>query len=52
MVWGEDEFPGGAAGEGSSVVTAVAWITAVVWVRSLAWELPHATGVAKKNWWE
>ena len=37
------EFPGGAAGSGSGVVTAVAW------VHSLVQELPHATAVAKKK---
>ena len=37
------EFPGGSAGEGSRIVTAVAWI------RSLVLELPHARGVSKKK---
>jgi len=37
-----EEFPGGSAGCGSSIVTAV------VRVLSLAWELPHDMGVAKK----
>ena len=36
----------GAAGSGSSVVTAAAWVAAVVWVQSLAQELPPV-GVAK-----
>ena len=40
-------FPAGAAGEGPSIVTAVALMTAVVWVRSLAWELLHAPDAAK-----
>ena len=37
-------------GEGSGVVTAAAQVAAVVWVQSLVRELPHAVGVAKKNW--
>ena len=37
-------FPGGLAGWGSGVVTAVAWL------RFLARELLHVTGVAKKNY--
>ena len=37
------EFPGGPAGEGSGIVTAVAW------VHSLAPELLHAEGVAIKR---
>ena len=42
------EFPGGSAGSGSDIVTAVALVTALVWVRSLAQELLHAVGTAKK----
>ena len=33
------EFPGGLAGLGSDIVTAVTWITAAGWVRSPAREL-------------
>ena len=36
-------------GYGSSIVTAATWVTAVAQVQPLAQELPHATGVAKKN---
>lgn len=37
------EFPGGSAGEGPCVVTAVAW------AQFLVRELLHATGLAKKK---
>ena len=43
------EFPCDSAGEGSSVVIAVAWATTVAWVLSLAQELPHAMGASKKK---
>ena len=43
----ELEFPGGSAGQGSSIVTAVALVTAVMQVQFLAWELLHALGTAK-----
>ena len=33
---GDIEFPGGAGGEGSSIVTTVAWVAAVVQIGSLA----------------
>ena len=46
---GEEEFPCGAVGLGSSVVTAVAQVTTVAQVWSLARELPHAMGKAKKK---
>ena len=36
------------AGEGSSVVTAEAWVAAGS-VPGLAWELPHAVIIAKKK---
>ena len=36
------EFPGGAAGYGSGIVTAVARVTAVAQVVSLAQKHPHA----------
>ena len=41
------EFPGGSAGKGSSVVTAVALVTAVAHIRpgTSALELPHAAGM-------
>lgn len=45
------EFPGGAVGKGSGIVTAVALATAVVWFRSLAQVSipgPHAGGWPKK----
>ena len=37
------EFPGGLAGSGSGIITAMAWIC------SLVWELLHVTGTAKKK---
>ena len=43
------EFPGGSAGEGSGIVTAVIWIAVVAQLRSLTLELLHAEGVAKKK---
>ena len=43
------KFPGGALGQGSGAVTAVAQVAAMVQVRSLAWELPHAMGAPKTN---
>ena len=42
-------FSCGAAGLGSSVVTAIARVSTVAWVLSLAWELPHAEGTAPKK---
>ena len=45
-VW---EFPCGAAGRGSCVVTATALVAAVVQIPSLTSELPHAMGKAKKK---
>ena len=42
------EFVCGSAGEGSSIVTAVAQVAAVVQVWSLTQELPHAECMAKK----
>lgn len=36
-------------GEGSSIVTAVAWVTAVAYVQRLAQEFPHATEAAIKS---
>ena len=42
------EVFGGAAGEGSGIITTVARVT-VVWVQSLAQELPHAMDKAKKK---
>ena len=42
-------FPGGAAGEGSSLVTAVALVKAMAQVRSLAPELPRTMGTAKEK---
>ena len=36
-------------GEGSGVVTAVAWVTAVARVQALAWELLHVAGMVKKK---
>ena len=43
------EFPCGAAGEGSGVVSAAVWVAAVAQVQSLVRELPHAVGAAKKE---
>lgn len=43
------EFPCGTAGEGSSLVTAMAQAAAVAQVASLAQELLHAKGTAKKK---
>ena len=43
------EFPGGSAGEESSLVTVMAWVAAVAQIRSLALELLHVGGVAKKR---
>ena len=43
------ESPGGSAGSGSGIVSAVALVAAVVRVQSLAWEHSHAVGVAKKR---
>ena len=43
------EFPCGAVGEGSNIVTAAAQVAAMVWVQSLARELPHAAGAARKK---
>ena len=42
------EFPGGLVGQGSSIVTAVAWVAAVAQVQSLALEIPHTMGMATK----
>lgn len=36
-------------GQGSHVVTAVAWVAAAAWVRLLAWKLPHTMDEAKKK---
>lgn len=41
-----EEFPCGKAGEGFSVITAMAWVATVLRVQSLAWELLHAMGAA------
>ena len=49
MEKGNLEFSGGAAGQGSSVVTAVAWATAVAWVQSLSGEFPQDVGMARKE---
>lgn len=43
------EFPCGAVGEGSNIVTAAAQVAAMVWVQSLARELPHSKGMAKRK---
>ena len=43
------EFSCDPGGEGSSVVTAVAWVPPVAWVGSLAQELPHTMGMAQKK---
>lgn len=43
------EFPGGAVGQGSGVITTVAQVTAMVRVRSLARELPRAASIGKKK---
>ena len=43
------EFPGGSAGQGSDVVTAVTLVTSVAWVQSLAQEILHAMGAGKKS---
>ena len=48
-VKGEREFPCGAAGKGSGVVTAAAWVAAVAQGRSLAQELLHGAGMARKR---
>ena len=45
----EWEFSYGAAGEGSSIVTAVARVAAVARVLSLVKELLHAAGGAKQH---
>ena len=42
------EFPGGLAGGGSTIVTALAWVTAMERVLSLVQELPHTVDVSKK----
>ena len=39
-----EDVPGGSAGWGSSIVTAVAEVTAAVQVLTLAWEFPCTTG--------
>ena len=49
LILGILEFPGGSAGYGSGVVTAVAQVAGVVWVRSLAWEHSYAASTAKKK---
>ena len=43
------ELPGGLAGKGSRVVTAVARVIAVAQVQSLARDLLHAVSAAKKK---
>lgn len=43
------EFPCGAMGEGSSIVTEVAWLDAEARLRPLTGELLRATGAAKKK---
>ena len=43
------EFPCSAAGSGSHVVTAVAWVAAVAQAQSLAQELPPAAGTVGKK---
>ena len=43
------EFPGGSAGSGSVLVTAVFVVTAVAQVRSLAQEISHAAGTVQKK---
>ena len=42
------EFPGGSAGEGCGLVTAVAWVAVMgmVLIPGPAPEVPHAVGVA------
>ena len=39
------EFSCGAVGQGSGVVTALAWVAAVAQVQSLALEILHAVGM-------
>ena len=61
MIWGifnieflagiKVEFPGGSAGEGPGMATAVAPVAAVVRCRHLARELLHAAGAAQKAIW-
>ena len=41
------EFSGGSAGQGSSIVTAVAWVAVVAQVQPLAWEVSCAVGWPK-----
>ena len=43
------EFPGGSVGEGSSIVTAMAWVATVAWVLSWPQELLHVAGREKKK---
>ena len=43
------EFPHDAAGYEFSIVTAAARVAAVAQIRSLARQLPHATGMDKKQ---
>ena len=45
----QQEFPCGAAGEESCVVTVTALADVTVWVQSLARELPRGMGMAKKT---
>ena len=42
-------FPYGSVGEGSGIVTAMAWVAAELWVQSLALELLHAVDIAKNK---
>ena len=42
-------FPGGSAGWGFGIVTAVTQVAAVAWVWSLAWELLNKHGQKKKT---
>ena len=39
-----EEVPGGLAGSGSGIVTAMALVTAMAWGQFLAWEPLHAAG--------
>ena len=43
------EFPGGLAGEESSLITVMAWVAAVAQVRALALELLHVGVWPKKE---
>ena len=41
------EFPGGSAGLGAGIITAVTWVAAVAQVQSLAQEILHSMDIAK-----